>query len=409
MISRAASTAIVLACAAWLAANAEASSYRFHSLYDFCAQANCPDGDGPLGLSVDAHDNLFGVTFEGGGTGSGTLFELAGAKGKQFRTIHAFCCGEGGEPAFAPVIAKGGFLFGITSGTTGDGTLFRMSHDGQVKVLFQFCPDCALGVSLSPLTYRGAQSGRLYNGISRLYGTASGGSAGGGLVYQAVPDGDSVQVKVLHEFCGLPCTEGTGPNFITIADDGTIYGTTEAGGAQNAGVVFMLVPNGRGEWTETTLYQFCRLASCADGQLPDGPLLIDNDGNLIGTTQSGGDGDGGVLFSITPNGENSQETVLHTFCRDCGEGTLPTGGVKMGPNGDLFGATAFSGGGTIYRLSGGTFETLYHFCQLQDCADGDSPGAPLVIDAKGNVFGTTQTGGLSESTGGTVFELKAKR
>jgi uncharacterized repeat protein (TIGR03803 family) len=170
---------------------------------------------------------------------------------------------------------------------------------------------------------------------------------------------------------------------------------------------------------ETPLYSSCSLKGCVDGYSGYGPLLIDAVGNLIGTFEEGGAGKGatpccGTAFKLTPNGAQSVYNVIHNFCsrKNCKDGVLPAAGLISDSSGNLFGTTdqggthalAHGGGGTVFELTGSTIHTLYDFCAKNECRDGANPAGPLIMDAAGNLYGTTQNGGAAE-TGGTIFEL----
>jgi uncharacterized repeat protein (TIGR03803 family) len=196
---------------------------------------------------------------------------------------------------------------------------------------------------------------------------------------------------------------------------GNLYGTTTGGGAHGEGVVFKLTPTGK----ETVLYSFCGKTNCTDGASPVAGLIFDQKGNLYGTTVRGGlhnvectdagDRTCGVVFKLTPKGE---ETVLHRFCAqtNCVDGDEPSAGLVFDQKGNLYGTT-FSGGahgdGTAFKLTPTGKETvLYSFCGKTNCTDGQGPMAGLIFDQKGNLYGTTYDGGAHvEGTAGAVFKL----
>jgi len=191
--------------------------------------------------------------------------------------------------------------------------------------------------------------------------------------------------SVLYSFCQQKkCADGALPNGPLVADSaGNLYGTTSNGGSTNCfdgcGTVFRLAPDG----TETVLYAFCsKDTACPDGKNPISPLILDSSGNLYGTTESGGTGeDGGTVFKLAPEGT---ETVLYSFCsrNGCADGDGPTGGVIMDRRSNLYGTTGGGGtgdGGTVFKLaSGGKEKVLYSFCSQAGCTDGDSPFAGVV-------------------------------
>ena len=243
-----------------------------------------------------------------------------------------------------------------------------------------------------------------------LYGTAeTGGAYSEGTVYKITPN---KRVNVLYSFCpgaGL-CTDGANPLAgVTIDPEGNLYGTTGVGGNGNPprGTVYELSAQGE----ETVLHSFCSSASCTDGENPYAGVFRDKDGNLYGTTHNGGENAGGVVYKVTSEGE---ETVLYSFCSqpNCVDGEYPYGGLIMDKSGNLYGTTVSGGAnneGTVFRLnSQGIEDVLYSFCSAISCTDGAGPVDTLLLDNSGNLFGTTGYGGYTNCEGvgcGTVFEL----
>ena len=177
--------------------------------------------------------------------------------------------------------------------------------------------------------------------------------------------------------------------------DGNLYGTTESGGANELGTVFKITM--RGELT--TLHSF----TGADGQVPYGGLVQGVNGNFYGTTSGGNNGDG-TVFEITPAGAL---TVLHSF--DGTDGTHPYSTLAQGADGNFYGTTygddCNSICGTVYTITtSGKLTTLYNFCAQTGCPDGSSPVAGLVRGSDGNFYGTTEFGGIQNSEG-TVFKI----
>jgi len=175
---------------------------------------------------------------------------------------------------------------------------------------------------------------------------------------------------------------------------GNLYGTTQSGGAHNAGNVFSLTTNG----TITSVYDF---TGGSDGGAPVSDLISDAKGNLYGTAQSGGGGDG-VVFKLAPDGT---ETILHAFSGD-EDGKGPTAGLVMDRKGNFYGTTPLgglcsvdAGCGTVFKLTPNGVETILHKFSCFD--DGCYPAAGVILDRKGNLYGTTA------SNNGNVFEITA--
>lgn len=206
---------------------------------------------------------------------------------------------------------------------------------------------------------------------------------------------------------------------------GNIYGVTNMGGAHcisnyGCGTVYRLSPRRSGEWSETILYSFCSTgdpSSCPDGAYPYAGLVADLDGNIYGTTSSGGTNGLGTVFRLSPpsiKGESWTQTVLWTFSMSSDNGSRPYfGELSMDAAGNIYGTTL--GGGTnglgvVYELSAQgdgtyTFSILHSFSGN----DGASPEYGVVLDGAGNLYGTTTQGGrgvfICNQGCGVVYEL----
>lgn len=198
--------------------------------------------------------------------------------------------------------------------------------------------------------------------------------------------------KVLYTFTGG--NDGANPYGTLLRRNGNLYGTTYAGGTDNAGTVFKLAPGG----TETVLYSF---TGGSDGGNPLAQRLIrDAAGNLYGTTLAGGTNNGGTVFRLAPDGT---ETVLHAFTGG-NDGSNPSAGLIANGKGDLFGTTLGGGansGGTVFRLASDGTESVLH--AFGGANDGAHPLAVLVRDKAGNFYSTTDLGGTNNQ--GAVFKL----
>jgi uncharacterized repeat protein (TIGR03803 family) len=365
---------------------AAAQGASLTTLYRFCHGVNCPDGVLPVsGLVIDKRGDLLGTTHDLG-SGFGTVFELIpnATKTKYSEvTLHSFCLpkvtcpamlSDGATPDAGLSTGPGGLLFGTTldGGDNLGGSVFIMKPLSNGK----FCCEtveysfCAFGGTACTDGIRPA-AGVIFDDAGNFYTTTQqAGKFGGGTVFEHLLRGPGPLNEVLYDFCSLPnCADGKTPVAGLVRDRaGNLYGTTMAGGANlDAGTVFKLTPRAHHFPTETVIHNFCSLLGCADGALPEAGLVIDAAGDLFGTTDSGGDHSSGTVFELIPNKSRTayRPTVLHSFCSQTG------------------------------------------------CTDGAQPVAGLVMDAAGNLFGTTSLGGnpaVNGGTGfGTVFELVAHK
>lgn len=331
------------------------------TLYSFCREANCPDGGFPISIMQGSDGSFYGITFVGGdstcgeGCGNGTIFRFS-PSGK-ITALHEFCsesnCADGGPSEGGLLQASNGNFYGTTfsggnqsSNGSGYGTLFEITPTGTFTTLYKFCGETNCDDGENP-------AGGLVEGPNgNLYGTAYwGGTHDSGTVFLLTPRGRLITLHSFTRTSGSKFT--TGPNGIIQTPDGSLYGTTTYGGSANYGTIFKLSPSGK----FTNLYNFCSLQNCADGANPFG-LNLGTDGNLYGTTANGGTG--------LPR------------CSNLACGTI----FKITPEGQL--------------------TTLYSFCTVEGCPDGESPGVMLFY-TNGNFYGDTESGG--ESGYGTFFSF----
>lgn len=268
----------------------------------------------------------------------------------------------------------------------------------------------AVFVSLNGKDGTRIQSGLIFDSAGNLYGTTGIGGAGdSGTVFELTPNGqggwtEHVLHSFVHNFHG-----GENPDAGVIMDAaGNLYGTTYAGGYDDAGTVFELSPVSGGGWTETILYQF---SGTDDGETPTGNLIFDAAGNLYSTTVLGGINGVGTVFELSPNGNGGwTEQVLYSFVNNGKDGYEPYAGVTFDAAGNLYGTT-FTGGiyyyGAVFELkrtSGGAWEEGVLHSFNNNGTDGYYAYTGVVLDAAGNVYGTTLQGGAYNY--GIVFGLQ---
>jgi uncharacterized repeat protein (TIGR03803 family) len=266
--------------------------------------------------------------------------------------------------------------------------------------------------------------GVILNSQGNLYGAATGTRGQMGTVYEAKRLANGTWTHyVLYRFLGG--NDGRNPNPGLIFDSaGNLYGTTQAGGANSCpseftstcGTVFQLSPTLKGEWKEKQLYNFEGITgNTTDGEVPSNGLVSDSAGNLYGTTSSGG-AYHGTVFQLTPESNGTwTETILYRFSGS-EDGFGPSGLIRDS-QGNLYGSTRTGGAtedGTIFELSPNThgpwtYHLVYTFCSRTNCSDGSAP-AGIILDSQRNLYGATFNGGLvpcpATSSGcGTIFKL----
>ncbi len=306
------------------------------------------DGANPSAKLIDVKGTLYGTTSEGGANGYGTVFSIT-QSGRR-TTVYTFAGGSDGSFPSSALTNVNGTLYGTTNqgGTYGDGTVYSVTTTGHETVLHSFGA--------------GSDGAHLLAGLinvnGTLYGTTvNGGASSEGTVFSLTTSGSE---KVLHSFSGPP--DGEAPEAGLTNVNGTIYGTTFGGGLKmndctgtptGCGTVFSIDSSGNYK----VIYSF---AALPDAQLPEANLLNAN-GTLYGTTSAGGTSNDGTVFTITTSG---QETVLYSFkgrVKGHFDGQLPVSGL-IDIKGVLFGTTKYGGAytqecrttlgcGTVFSIS----------------------------------------------------------
>jgi len=432
-------TAIVAAAAAAQMQSAQAA--RLKTIYSFCAQQNCTDGQLPLGgVLADPSANLFGTASTGGAHNGGTVYELVANAKKTHWTylpLYDFCaaqdCADGDQPQGSLIRDNDGDLYGVTTkgGAKDEGSVFELvPNSGRTSwtlvTLYSFCAEADCGDGAEPatkLTYAGDAAGLPYDPSSPLFGTATLGGAGGyGAAFEIAHVRAHPKYKVLYSFCtsgNFSCAEATYPNQPYLDANGDLFGLDCCqGGPDQFGAAWELVPAAHGNYKEHTIFQFDGDSPSTTGEAPESGFVQGASGLLYSVTSNGGYKHGteysGVLFSLQLNGKSpATEKILYGFCSldGCPDGKAPVNSTPViDTHGALFG-TAIHGGyrndigdqgaGVIYRFKG-VYSVLYSFCPDSGCADGAYP-SNVVLDASGDLFGTTEQGG--QFGRGTVFEM----
>jgi uncharacterized repeat protein (TIGR03803 family) len=376
------------------------------------------DGGGLFdSVVVDTKGNLYGTAWGGGAYGYGTVFELTpGTGGRWTETIlHNFCsqphCVDGALPFAGLVLDVAGNLYGTAGG--------GVQNSG---VIFELSPDSSSGSGWKFQIIYGSGSGSnlILDKAGNLYGPIGPGKHDAGAVSELVrPSGGESRwkEKVLYSFCSQQpgCRDGEPPEWNVAWDAaGNLYGTTKFGGngspacpgSAGCGVVYQLEALGGGKWKHLVLHRFA--AFSGDGQLPYAGVVADSKGNIYGTTLQGGKS--GTVFKLArqPDGD-WKETILYDFPNSGRSGGGPMGGVTFDRSGNLYG-TASGGGdpscqcGVVFKMTpAGKGKWNYTVLHRFRGTDGWSPEASLLVDDKGNLYGTTVAGGAGGA--GVVFEI----
>ncbi len=288
------------------------------------------DGANPFGgVLLDAHGNVFGTTTIGGRVNVGSVYRIANVGGETL--LHSFTLGEDGcFPMSSLIMDAHGNLYGTTPdcGSESEGTVFRVSRDGQEAIVYSF-------VNLEE--DEGPETALTMDTEGRFYGTHPyGGEFGGGFVFRLNPNFNE---GVLYNFSANSYPASN----LMLGNDGYFYGTTHYGGDDTMGTVFKLSLGG----VETILHSFT--GDATDGAEPYAAVVQDSQGNLYGTTYYGGTSGMGTVFKLDSAGN---ETILYNFTGGS-DGGNPYGGVVLDPSGNLYGTTTGGGKydlGTVFKL-----------------------------------------------------------
>jgi len=337
-----------------------------------------------------------------------TLLTAQSVHAQTFSYLHLFNGGsDGANPVSGVTVGGGGTLYGTASGggSAGDGTVYKLTlkHGGWVlDPLWEFA-----GGNDGAVPYAGVVAGS--NGA--LYGTTyrGGGTLEYGIVYELRPPATACKTAIcywnetiIHSFTGPP-NDGSTPYLGKLIFDssGNMYGTTYEGGTHSEGNVYEFSPQSGGGWTESILYNF---DDGTDGGYPVAGV-IESAGALYGTNFVGGTGSQGVLYQLTPAGPPWTEETLANFGGSAGYQPYATPIVDQ--SGNLYGTTESGGpgdSGTVYEVSQAdgswSFSSVYVFGGSHPACN---PYAGVTLGANGNLFGVCQAGGANND--GWVFEM----
>ncbi len=426
------------------AATAQATTYEV--LYSF---KGSPDGTQPKGAVVIGTDGaLYGTTYTGGTSQLGTAFRLAPAAGVPWSetVLHNFTGPDGQYPSSALAFHAGSFYGATEYGGSGAGTIFELAPPASeggawtetVLYDFVYTTNSQNVAPNGPVVV--APGGTLYTATQ-----GAGENFGNGMLIALVPPSTMGGDWTEDQLYTFDATSGYFPFAGVVSEGGALFGTTTSGGDESCGnfgcgSVYELTPPAThgGTWTETTIHAFT--GPPGDGAqsttfYPSAALTVGPGGLLYGTTPDGGSGvcatSGGIefgcgtIFQLTPPatpGGPWAESVIYNFTGLNGDGAYPSASLVLGQNGVLYGTTQFGGGatsacpssyyalagcGTVFELTppaaGGSWtEKVLHSFSDAD-GDGSLPVAGLALSSAGVLYGTTSAGGTAGK--GTVFAI----
>jgi hypothetical protein len=293
-------------------------------------------------------------------------------------------------------------LLGATGGAGASGSVYDFCCSGDWQYLSVVDP--------TP-----AAAGSLYGIASQML------TSGIGYAFALVKSGNSYTYQKMYQFCSAAnCTDGIGPVGRLIIDvNGNLYGVTTGGGGLGYGTVYELMPNAdHSQWTRITLYDFCQLPNCADGNVPPAGLTYAGAGTgqpydgvspLYGVAET--PDDRGLVYKLMRGKQGVwSEKVIHRFCQkaSCSDGALPLE-VVADMSGNLVGIADEGKGfhGIVFRLDASNKfheDVLHAFCTRNNCSDGSLP-IDLGLDAAGRIYGVTFQGG--DGNAGVFFTITA--
>jgi uncharacterized repeat protein (TIGR03803 family) len=414
--------ATALSSAFMMVATASLLAQTLTVLHNF---TGAQDGGTPFaGLTIDTGGNLYGAAADGGfesctshqGFGCGTVFKLTKRSNWAFRLLYRFQGdNDGAYPIGALTIGRDGSLYGTTAvgggGSNcqagvfdGCGTVYNLKPPARLCTNI-LCPWTETVLYRFPTAFAGwfPEDGVIFDAAGNIYGTTFQGSTlFSGNVFELTPSGSGWTETVLHAFTSILPDGGSPESGVIFDSRGNLYGTTTYGGTNGGGLVYQLDPTGSGS-TLTQLYSFE-----FPNIIPAGGLIMDRAGNLYGTTQLGSGA--GSVFELIPHGGGWSYQLLYALPGDP-NAWGPTASLAMDAAGNLYGTTYNGGGspncnlgcGTIFKLTRSNGSWVYTLLHEFTGTEGALPWGGVIVDANGNLYGTTTMGGTYNE--GVVWEL----
>lgn len=367
------------------------------TLVEFTGNGTSNKGSYPYAsLTPGLDGNFYGTTCQGGSGGEGTAFKMT-PEGVLTTLVHFTRGGtsrRGGSPYGGLEPAGNGSFYGTTyeGGLYDRGTLYHVTSAGVLTTLVDFSDDSRGSTPRGSLTL-GADGS--------LYGTTiAGGTHGRGTAFKMSPAG--VLTTLVHFSGTSGDSKGATPvGRLNLGGDGNFYAMTPYGGADNEGTAFKMTPAGE----LITLAEFRHRGISKAGATPWADLVEGADGYLYGMTSEGGTAWAGTIFKLSPEGV-ATKLVDFTGNGTTNKGSLPYGGLMRASDGHFYGCTSRGGAlgyGTVFRLTPeGVLTTLVEFSNNGTSNRGNSPRDHLVEGPDGMLYGTTYAGGLGF---GTVFKM----
>jgi uncharacterized repeat protein (TIGR03803 family) len=368
-------------------------------LYSFCSPYGCTDPalPGPR-LTFDGAGNLYGTSRDGGVWESGTVFELSpnGSGGWNETVLYSFCsgrspvlCADGANPSSYVIFDNLGNLYGTAGGgANGYGVVFELSPVGgswMETVLYSFPGE---------FPYTSPGNGLIMDPAGNFFGTLyiSDENGQGQGVFELSRSGDGWAEETIYAEDTTPSPTG-----LTMDAAGNIFGATSS-------TVFELSPNGTGGWNPTVIRSSTYLGNV-------GTPVLDKAGNLYLTAANRGVKNFGKVYKLSPGKKGKWfEQILYTFKGGPEDGSVPGAGIVFDAEGNIYGTTTSGGkygdAGTVFELVAPVGRGRYAEKILWsfNVTDGEEPESSLILDSAGNLYGTTYYGG-SGGGGGVVFEV----